>query len=205
MNIRIMVSAALMIFLAGCGYQTDEEVLASAVENYSSIAGKYSAILNSKDNKEVVKNCARFGRDYRTNSFWYSANLDIAEIAPLHRALYVISDDHQEINRTMHKLERRMLTNTAIYQKFENLLDNLNYALKIVRDTGNYLEEARVLEQRRLEQEQLEETRRQRVAMESIAYRTAQPVVVTETIVTSKPCCSPSEHHQEELAEIVVE
>ncbi len=204
MKIQNVMSVLFVITLAGCGYQTDEEVLNEAVNLYSSTAGKYHALLNSHDNNAVVKNCQRFGRDYRTNSFWYNASLDIAEIAPLHRCIYVVHDDSQEVNHMMRKLERRMLNNASIYQKFVSLLDNLHYAVKVVKDTDFYLEEARVLEQRRLEQERLDEARRQRYAMETIAIQASRPVVVEKTTVVSRKPAS-SCGCQEELAEITVQ
>lgn len=219
----MMFCAITLLCLAGCGHQTDEQVLEDAVSAYSAIAGKYNAIVNSEDNKEVVKNCKRLGRDFRTNSFWYSANVEIAEIAPLHRALYIVSDDTKEINHLMGKLEGRILTGAAIYSKLHTLLEHLHYTMNVIRDTNSYVEEARVLEQRRIEQEQLEEARRQRYAMETIAYNSARPIVIKEEVIAA-PCHSCSacprpnvmtEEHIEhtnsssccgqELAEITVE
>lgn len=213
-----LVVGIMILALTGCGHQTDEEVLADAVNFYSSVAGKYHEILNSHDDEAVVLHCQRFGRDFRTNSFWYNANLEIAEIAPLHRALHVMNDDNQDINRTMRKLECRMLTGATIYQKLHSLLDNLHYSAQVVRDTDLYLEEARVLEQRRLEEERLAEARRQTAAMACIACNAVRPVVVKETVVTrypargSCPCsgvqaspCNDDQRCGPELEEIVVE
>lgn len=206
----LMIGIAV-ITLSGCGHQTDEEVLGDAINFYSSVAGKYHEILNSKDDDAVILSCQRFGQDFRTNSFWYDANLGIAEIAPLHRALLVISDDRRDVIHTMNKLECRVLTGATIYEKLKNLLDNLNYAIQVVKDNDRYLEEARVLEQRRLEEERLAESRAQTAAITSVALSVAShPVVVEERVVThcprrscscagaEAPCCG------RELGEITV-
>jgi hypothetical protein len=207
-----LITGFSLMVLGGCGHQTDEEVLSEAVNIYSSVAGKYHEILNSQDDDAVILYCQRFGRDFRTNSFWYDAHLAIAEIAPLHRALIVIADDRHDIVHLMNKLECRMLTSTTIYEKIKNLVDNLNYAIQVVKDNDRYLEEARVLEQRRLEEERLAESRAQTVALTSVACSMAsRPVVVKETVVTRCPkrscscaaCDAPC--GERELEEIIVD
>jgi len=210
--LKCLVTGIALMTLGGCGHQTDEEVLTEAVNVYSSVAGKYYDILNSQDDDAVILHCQRVGRDFRTNSFWYDARLAIAEIAPLHRALIVIADDKHEVLHTMNKLECRILTSTTIYEKMKSLIDNLNYAIQVIKDNDRYLEEARVLEQRRLEEERLAESRAQTAALTSVACSMAsRPVVVKETVVTRCPkrscscaaCDAPC--GERELEEIIVD
>lgn len=169
-----------LIFIAGCGQMTDEQIIQEAYDTHQAIAGRHVDLLNSHDNAAVVKNGTRFGLDYRSDSgFWGRLfdddYRDIAAIAPLHRACFIIGDDLNNIRGHMSRLKAHMLENSAVYTNLKNLRENLSYAYEVMRDQKAFIEESRILEQRRIQQAQLEEARRQTRALQDIACKQQSP------------------------------
>lgn len=181
MQMRLFLCGAVLL-LAGCGQQSDDQIAQEAYDAHRAIAARHVDILNSHDDKAVAKNAMRFGLDYRAEfGFWGGIFCDdyrdIAEIAPLHRAYFIINEDINTARGHMTKLKSRLLDTTSIYTNLQNLRDDLSYAQGVIREQKAYIEEARVLEQRRIQQAQLNEARRQTQALNDIAC------------AQQKPCC----------------
>ena len=169
-----------LVFIAGCGHLTDEQIIQEAYDTHQTIAARHVDLLNSHDNNAVVENGMRFGLDYRSDGGFWGRLLDddyrdIAGIAQLHRTCFIIGDDLNAIRGQMSRLKAHALENSAVYTNLKNLSENLTYACSVMRDQNAFIEESRILEQRRLQQAQLEEARRQTRVLQDIACKQQNP------------------------------
>lgn len=166
----------IIVSLSACYRLTDGEVITRAHGMYEAIKNRYYDLCAANNPAEFEQQACILastmqmgfgdviwtgmtGRDYLTNS----------NGAPLHRAVFFINKDIQEIEGYLCQLECRLLSSMPLYYKLKELHRDLCALSRTLQAHTHYVEEAQFIEQQKVQGRQLRESERQTQLLKDMA------------------------------------
>ncbi len=179
---------SLLILTSSCGFQqSDEDILGSAIDSYRHILARYEELEDVCDEAAVIDTIRLIGADNRLSfgsSLWQSFvgndHLTTSRGTPLHRAIYFIESDIDQLEHHTRQLERRLLDRKPVYEQINVLRRQLYSIKRIVQASKAFIEEAQFIEQQRVQKNQLYEQQKQTSLLEDIAQK---PTYVEERVI----------------------
>ncbi|HVW99192.1 MAG TPA: hypothetical protein VHA52_01950 [Candidatus Babeliaceae bacterium] len=168
----------LVVLLSACSEPQPQDIIGQAYETYTRVHGAYYDFKNNNLSLNIIEKARAFGvRNHLSigsaiwESLWGREYLSASEGTPLHRAVYFMEYNNQELDKQAYNLERNLLVNHPIYQDIINFRHFLcTLIIKITADPA-YTEETQFIEGHKLQKKQLVEARNQTQMLHNLSNK----------------------------------
>lgn len=162
----------------GCFHHKPEDVMGHAHQLYETTIYRYSDIIDSCNDDHAVEQLRLLGHERALSfgsalwqSLWGNDHLVNSRGVPLHKSVYFIESDIEDLESILHKLEQFGLFPKPIYAKIQELRLELMNLLRLVKAQKEYSEESQYIEQRHFQKAQYAQQQKQTELLRDISKK----------------------------------
>lgn len=191
MNRYMLLAFCLMSFI-GCARQTPEHIFSQALRVQQELSWRYTPVFSQSDKDMALSELRNISSHYSLsfgsmlwNDILGNDHLTRTESAPLHKAVYMLESDIQEIDAMLQKLERYGFFQNSMYTNLVTIKRELLSLMRLVKGQPEYVTESQYIETRRMQKAQLHEQREQTELLRDMRNQ-SRPSKQETTIIVNK-------------------